>query len=37
MLLNAGADPHALTVAGQTPLSMAEEEGHEEVAGLLRV
>jgi uncharacterized protein len=35
-LLAHGADPHAMTDEGRAPLSFAEEQGHDDVAALLR-
>jgi ankyrin repeat protein len=35
-LLDRGADPEAATDDGRTALSIAEEQGHEDVATLLR-
>ena len=35
-LLAHGADPRAVTDEGRTPLSFAEEQGHDDVAALLR-
>jgi ankyrin repeat protein len=35
-LLAHGADPNAETDDGRTPLAIAEQEGHEDVAALLR-
>ena len=36
LLLNEGADPNAATILGATPLSMAQEQGHEDVVKLFR-
>jgi ankyrin repeat protein len=35
ILLDAGADPNAVSVNGKTALEMAREEGHSEIVELL--